>query len=123
MMDLSLDFENGRKFDCLNCDRGLQKLRNCANQFNPKKIFLNGSIYNQCPRSLTFNQNSLSYIVSLYFNCRRDGVWPNGPSLSGETAFTKELFEFCDERVSEYRIRQEKEREKEIKKMMAKKGN
>lgn len=114
MLDLSLDYDRGRTFDCENCDVGTQKLRNCANRFKPKKIPLNDEVYEQCPRSLTFNKHSYDYLVTLYFNCRRDNTWPHGKSMIGETAFTKHLFDFCDEVTNKYRAKKDAEMKRKM---------
>ena len=116
-MDLSLDYKQANKLSCQNCDLGLQKLRNCGGRYKrPAIIKVNGDIYRECPRSLTFNRHYESLVVSLYYDCRENKIWPYGKSMMQQTAYCKDLFEYLDGVVSDFKMREHDEQMAQMKK-------
>jgi len=115
-MDLALDYNKSKAFNCSNCDKGLQSLRNCGGIYKKKSLIdVNGTIYRECPRSLAFNSYSEEFIVSLYFDCKENRVWPHGGSMNDQTSYCVELFNFLDSIVNVYREREHKKQMKESK--------
>jgi len=115
-MDLALDREKSKAFNCSTCDKGLQSLRNCGGIYRKKALIdVNGTIYRECPRSLAFNTYSEEYIMSLYFDCKENKVWPHSGSMNDQTAYCTELFNFLDGIVNNYRERQHQKQMREMK--------
>ena len=119
-MDLALDWEKSATLKCETCDAGLQKLRNCNGKGGPAIIQLNKELYKQCPRALSFNKQESSYLVSLYFDCRENNILPMPGSFINQTSFCKELFDYLDIIVFDYRARKQKEESDRIDKANAK---
>jgi len=114
-MDIWLDHDRAKKFNCAECDIGLQSLRNCLGKYkDAKTMILNDKPYKQCPRSMTFNQHKMNRLVSIYFNCRRDKVWPHNVDMSGSTAFCLDVFEHLDIMSQEFQRKLEKKHKAEM---------
>lgn len=121
-MDLALDNKQAKSLDCNSCDYKTQRLRNCGGNYSKAIIKVNESVYRECPRSITFNNNSASFLISLYFDCRENKFLPFEGSLASQTAYLKDAFDFMDGIVNTYKERIQNEHEREMKKM-SKKGN
>lgn len=105
MVDMVLDPEKGRTFNCESCDYNLQINRNCQNQYKSTIIKLNDNIYKQCPRSLLLNCREEKYLVDMYFDCKHNKIYPFPGSSFQQTAFTQDLFDFIDGIVNNYQIK------------------
>jgi hypothetical protein len=119
MMDLSLDHKQAKALNCSQCDPAKMRLRNCNGAFGEKSqspILVNGSVYRICPRSIVAQDWELGYLISLYFDCRENKTTPFGGGLLETTAFCKEVFDLMDSIVSEFRERENKKMQEQMKK-------
>ena len=121
MVDMVLDHEKSRTYNCNTCDYNLQINRNCSNYYSKTNIKLNDNLYRQCPRSFIFNKREEKFLVDLYFECKDLKIYPAPGSIASQTAFTKELFDYIDELVNIYRVRKDKEHQAKINKNTSKK--
>jgi len=117
-MDLALDYKQSKALSCSHCDLTKMHLRNCQGKREKSNspILVNGTVYFQCPRSMVADAWELGYIVSLYFDCKENKTYPFGNSLMQTTAFCSELFTILDRIVNDYKIREQKKQEDEMKK-------
>ena len=117
-MDLALDYKQSRAFMCPSCDSGMQRLRNCGGlqESSRAPMKVNGRIYRVCPRSLTFNKDSENFLVGLYFDCKENKTWPFQGSILNQTAYCKEAFDLLDGIAADYREREQKRLDNEMKK-------
>ena len=83
-------------------------------------MIVNGQKYDKCPRSLTFNLHIESYMASMYFECRENNRLPFGQSMLENTAYCKELFDFLDSIVNQYRAKEEEKQKALIDKEVGK---
>ncbi len=117
-MNLALDYKQSKAFDCSTCDSGMQKIRNCGNKQGESKspMIVNDTMYRTCPRSLTFNKDAEIFLVSLYFDCKENKCWPTGKSSIDQTAYLQELFNFLDSISDDFREKENKKMESDMKK-------
>lgn len=116
MVDMVLDYEKSRTFDCQTCDLSLQINRNCSDFYSKTTIKLNDQIYRQCPRSMVFNKREERYLVDLYFDCKESKIYPFAGSQHQQTAYCIELFDYIESIVNIKRIKQQKENEQQFNK-------
>ena len=103
-MDLGLDPEKAAALDCGTCNVKLQSLRNCSGTGTPAKVQLNNNIYVRCPRAMYLESITARHMVEVYAECRENKLLPSSGSISDQTQFTRELFNFLDNLVMKYRI-------------------
>ena len=111
-----LDHEKARTFDCNTCDYQLQFKRNCTGKYDKAQIIVNQEKYEQCPRAIISNHREERYLVDMYFECRENKNYPEPGSIYNQTAFTVELFDYCDSIVNIYKNRKHQEHLNQMKK-------
>lgn len=116
MVDMVLDSEKSRTFNCDECDLALQVNRNCSNYYSPTIIKLNNEVYRQCPRSMIFNKREERYLVDLYFSCKDNKTFPFPGSAHQQTAYCIELFDYIENIVNIHQIKKHKEQEQQFNK-------
>lgn len=91
----------------------MQKLRNCSGKGSPGKVELNSKFHPRCPRAVALESFDARYFVRLYFECRETNTYPFPGSITSQTAFCSELFDYLDGEVSNNRLRQYKQQKAE----------
>jgi hypothetical protein len=113
-MDMSLD-QRAASFNCSKCDYKLAALRNCTGSGKPAKNVVNSKVYPRCPKALWLEAGEARALVELYMDCRESKTLPSSGNLLQQTAFTKELFDFLDGVVGQWRADRAKKQEDEMK--------
>jgi hypothetical protein len=113
-LDLALDWERASKLDCSNCDRALQKARNCSGKGSPGKVELNGKFYPRCPRAISLESFTERYIVKVYFECRETDTYPFPGPWGAQTAFCGEVFDYLDAEVNKKKAKDYQKQKAEL---------
>lgn len=109
MVNMVLDSERAKTFDCSSCDYALQVNRNCLNRYSDTKIILNQVLYKECPRGMILNKREERFLVDLYFDCKNKNIYPHFGSEINQTAYCIDLFDFIGGIVNKYQERIAKE--------------
>lgn len=115
-----LDHQRSSTFNCSKCDYKLAALRNCSGTGTPAKNLVNGKVYKRCPKAQYLESGEARLLVELYMECRESKTLPAPGNLANQTAFAKELFDFLDGIVGQWRADTQKKHEEEMKKLQAK---
>lgn len=102
-----LDRKKALTFECSKCDRPSQRHRNCSGKNPPAINLVNFTIYERCPKAQWLEAGSERNLVALYIDCKESHALPDTGRLLDQTAFTVDLFSYCDSIVAEYRQRQQ----------------
>lgn len=116
-MDLALDHDRAKAFDCETCDKALRFKRNCDGKYGRQGIMkVNNQVYFQCPRSIAIKNPTARRIIDVYFDCRDKQTWPYNGSILDQSKFCVDTFNYLDGLYVENEQREHKRLMDEMKK-------
>jgi len=108
-----LDDKASKTYNCDTCTSSLKKIRNCDDNYEPVKLWINKKIYQQCPVSIYWKDLELKQMVNMYMHARNSKTLFVKEALNEQTNWYYEFSSLIESKITQSQNNQMDEMKKD----------